>query len=290
MNQNFGDRWPELATDTGRCRAPDNPVIALHCSGADGSQWRKLGAALGDHFQVFVPNLIGTWDAGSWHGGHAFTLMDEAQAVVDLVDNLTDPVHLVGHSYGGGVALNVATERPTRIASLTLYEPSAFHILRKMGLIARNDLEEIECLAAMIGSGLVSGAYQQAAAAFVNYWNGPDAWASLRPNVRDALIAWLPKAPLDFRALIDDDTPLTMLARITCPMLLLRGEHALAPSRRIVEELRRLVPNGQAEIVPGAGHMGPMTHQEAVNARIGAHIRSTGKGPSVLAPARTIAA
>jgi len=217
-------------------------------------------------------------------------LMDEAKAVVDLVESLTEPVHLIGHSYGGGVALKVATERPERFASLTLYEPSAFHILRKMGLIARNDLEEIECLAALIGSGLVSGAYQQAAAAFVNYWNGPDAWASLRPNVRDALIAWLPKAPLDFRALIDDDTPLTMLARITCPMLMLRGEHALAPSRRIVEELRRLVPNGQAEIVPGAGHMGPMTHQEAVNARIGAHIRSTGKGRSALAPARAIAA
>jgi pimeloyl-ACP methyl ester carboxylesterase len=290
MNQNFGDRWPELATDRGRCRAPDNSVIALHCSGADGSQWRKLVAVLGGQFEVVAPNLIGTRDAGPWHGHHAFTLMDEAKAVVDLIDGLTEPVHLIGHSYGGGVALKVATERPTRIVSLTLYEPSAFHILRHVGQTARADLREIECLAAMIGAGLVSGAYQQAAAAFIDYWNGPDAWVSLRPDVRNALIAWLPKATLDFRALIDDDTPLTMLARITCPVLLLRGEHALAPSRRIVEELRHLVPNGLAEIVAGAGHMGPFTHQAEVNASIAAHIRSTAKDRTRPKPVRAIAA
>src|SRR6266536_155294 len=40
--------------------------------------------------------------------------------------NWTAPVHLIGHSYGGGVALRVAVERSNRIASLTLYEPAAF--------------------------------------------------------------------------------------------------------------------------------------------------------------------
>src|SRR6266516_1098475 len=40
--------------------------------------------------------------------------------------NWTAPVHLIGHSYGGGVALRVAVERSNRIASLTLYEPTAF--------------------------------------------------------------------------------------------------------------------------------------------------------------------
>src|SRR6266536_1481912 len=40
--------------------------------------------------------------------------------------NWSAPVHLIGHSYGGGVALRVAVERSNRIASLTLYEPTAF--------------------------------------------------------------------------------------------------------------------------------------------------------------------
>jgi pimeloyl-ACP methyl ester carboxylesterase len=272
MNQNFGDRWPKVVMDDGAGHAPscDRTVIALHCSGADRSQWRNLAPALGCQFRFIAPNLIGSGDRGPWGGRQAFSLMDEAQSVIELVDGLDEPVSLVGHSYGGGVALKVATERPTRVASLALYEPSAFHILRQVRASA--DLIEIEGLASEIGDGLVTGAYRKAAATFVEYWNGPGAWASLRPAVRDAVVAWLPKAPLDFRALIEDDTPLTRLADISCPVLLLRGQHALGPSRRITDELARLLPNRTTEIVAGAGHMGPLTHGPAVNLRIAAHV------------------
>ncbi len=34
-------------------------VLALHCSGADGRQWRKLGPALGPDFALRAPDLSG---------------------------------------------------------------------------------------------------------------------------------------------------------------------------------------------------------------------------------------
>ncbi len=209
MHGRSSSRWSEGATGDGAGCAPQFPVpvIALHCSGADGGQWRKLAAALGLRYELFAPSFIGCADIGPWTGERAFTLADEARAVIGLVDVLATPVHLVGHSYGGGVALKVASARPSAIASLTLYEPSAFHLLRQIGERGRGATAEIEAVAAAVGAGLVSGAYQAAAAHFVDYWNGAGAWAALRPNVRDALIRWLPKAPLDFRALDrgDDD-------------------------------------------------------------------------------------
>src|SRR5437879_3027093 len=83
------------------------PVIALHCSGADGSQWRKLAADMGPGFEVHSPSLIGCGNNGPWHGLRVFTLMDEARPIIDIVDRVAGAVHLVGHSYGGGVALKV---------------------------------------------------------------------------------------------------------------------------------------------------------------------------------------
>jgi pimeloyl-ACP methyl ester carboxylesterase len=264
--------------DAGRiCCAPRTlvPIVALHCSGADGGQWRKLAAILGPGFEVHAPSFIGCGDADPWPGERAFTLMDEARAVIDIVDAAHRPVHLVGHSYGGAVAMKVACMRPDRMASLSLYEPSVFHILKQLGKRAGTALAEIEGVAAAVSSGLVTGAYHDAAATFVDYWSGLGAWTTLRPTIRDAMLRWLPKASLDFRALLDDDTPLASYRRLSCPVLVVRGERALGPSRMIAEELARQAPRGTLEVLPGAGHMGPATHATEVIGRFIAHIRSS---------------
>ena len=108
-------------------------VIALHCSGAGAGQWNHLAEALGGEYEVLTPEHYGNESTGPWTGEHPFTLADEAARTIALIDTCESKLHLVGHSYGGGVALHVALARPERIASLALYEPSAFHLLRQMG-------------------------------------------------------------------------------------------------------------------------------------------------------------
>ena len=102
--------------------AGSTQVIALHCSGAGAAQWRQLGETLGPAYQLFAPEHYGCERTGPWSGKHAFTLADEAEKTIDLIDRSERKVHLVGHSYGGGVALHAALARPGRIASLALYE------------------------------------------------------------------------------------------------------------------------------------------------------------------------
>lgn len=292
MHGRTSSRWPEGAAGDGADWAMPfpAPVIALHCSGADGGQWRKLPAVLGPRYEVFSPSFIGCADIGPWTGERAFTLADEARAVIGLVDALDAPVHLVGHSYGGGVALKVASARPSSIASLTLYEPSAFHLLRQIGERGRGALAEIEGVAAGVAAGLVAGAYQAAAAHFVDYWNGTGAWANLRPGVRETLVQWLPKAPLDFRALIEDTTPLTSYGRISGPVHIIRGQYARDPSRLIAEVLARSLPQATLDIVPGAGHMGPVTHLSEVNGCIAGYIRAATRPRQEAEHARPVAA
>jgi pimeloyl-ACP methyl ester carboxylesterase len=90
--------------------------------------------------------------------------------------------------------------------------------------------------------------------------------------VQDALTRWAPKAPLDFRALLDERTPASAYTGLHIPALIMRGQHAPIPTRAIAERLPMLLPAARLAIVEGAGHMGPLTHADKVNAAIVRHI------------------
>lgn len=245
------------------------PVVALHCSGADGRQWRQLADALDEGFDLVTPDFYGAAGKAAWGGAHAFSLADEAQPILDLIDILATPVHLVGHSYGGGVALHIALRRPRAIASLALYEPSAFHLLRQAGASKAESFAEISRIAETSAEGVASGDYQGAARRFVNYWSGEGSWDALRPSLQAALTRWLPKAPLDFHALIEEPSTLAAYAALPMPLLILRGECAPAPTAAVAGLLAEALPHCRKATIAGAGHMGPVTHAEVVAGEIG---------------------
>jgi pimeloyl-ACP methyl ester carboxylesterase len=250
-------------------------VVALHCSGAGAGEWSSLGETLGSAFPLAAPEHYGCNEPGPWTGTHAFTLGDEATRTIDLIDRGEGRIHLVGHCYGGGVALHAALARPSRIASLSLYEPSTFYLLRQMGDKGAAPFAEISGVARFTGERVLAGDYAGAAKFFVDYWSGEGTWAAMKPSVQASLVRWAPKAPLDFRALIEEPTPIGAYRELSAPTLVIRGEHAPLPTYTIAEELKTLMPRARLTVVEGAGHMGPLTHASAVSGLIAAHIRAT---------------
>lgn len=250
-------------------------VIAFHCSGANATQWRPLTAEIGDEFDVVAPEHIGCQSRGNWHGQTAFSLASEAKPTVELIDQLSAPVHIVGHSYGGAVALHLAMLRPEMVASLSLYEPCAFYLLEQLGDKGRAARDEISAIANQVASFVSSGNYRAAAETFVEYWNGPGSWDAMHNKVQNALVNWTPKAPLDFHALFHEPATLADMANLNVPILIMRGQHAPLSTRTISVALSSILPSSRLEIVNGAGHMGPLTHSEAVSQLIADHIRAS---------------
>jgi pimeloyl-ACP methyl ester carboxylesterase len=270
-----------LATD----REAEGPtlVIALHCSGGSGRQWRSLVDVLEGAAAVVAPDLIGTADVGPWCGKGRFSLADEAAPIVALIDSFTGPVHLVGHSYGAGVALQAAVLRPSRISSLSLYEPTTFSFLSGMGPEGQSALREIQAVARAAQEGLLSGCYRSATECFVDYWNGAGTWAGMKPSVQAELLRYLPKVCLDFQALFTNGVRLEAYRRLQMPILILQGEHAPRPTALIAGRLHAMGHRTSSQLVRGAGHMGPLTHAVEVAELMGRHIRAA--QPSSAEPA-----
>ncbi len=92
------------------------------------------------------------------------------------------------------------------------------------------------------------------------------------------MILWSPKAPLDFRALIEEPTAAGSYRKLNFPTLLLRGQHAPLPTRIVAQGLASLLPKNRLITIKGAGHMGPLTHAPQVSALIVQHIAATETG------------
>lgn len=104
-------------------------VLFLHCSGSSAREWAPVTAALEEPVDAVPLDLIGYGaDADAWPADAPLTLDHEADRLAHWLQG-PRPVHLVGHSYGATVALQLALRWPTHVRSLTLYEPARFALL-----------------------------------------------------------------------------------------------------------------------------------------------------------------
>jgi pimeloyl-ACP methyl ester carboxylesterase len=244
-------------------------VVLLHGSASSRHQWRKLATQLSDRYRVLVPDLHGYGET-ILHDTAPPRLSDELGIVRGLADHIGEPFHLVGHSFGGAIALGAARLVHEQLASLTLFEPAAFHFLRDAG-----DTEawsEIDDIAQQHMGYAWERKLEACADVMMGYWIGIPAWKAMPQEKRAAIIATMPKVAFEWRWITLIEDSLARYARIDAPTLLLRGAHTRVPPRRVIDLLRNTLPNCRVEEIQGAGHMAPLTHPEIVNAVIQAHI------------------
>ena len=258
------------------------PVVLLHASGSAGTQWRGLAARLAPSFRVFAPDLIGYGRTPPWSGrADSFTLAHEAALLGALLARLDAPAHLVGHSYGGAVALHVARTRPEWVRSLTLVEPLAFHLLRDGDAVDLAALREIQRLAATVFRALELDNPRKGFGRFVDYCGGAGTWAVMEEARRASLAPLLGKVALDFQAVLGESGGRAALRDIAAPTLVVQAEHAPLAMRRICRLLASGVPGARLAMARGAGRLLAPAPWEEADALIEQHLRG---GPSTFAP------
>lgn len=238
-------------------------ALFLHCSGGNGRQWQPITAPLAGRINCVAPELIGYGEGDAWRCGAALSLDDEVDRVAAHLYAHAEGVHLVGHSYGAATALQAALRHPHQVRILTLYEPVRFALLfgsPATAIAAR----EVIALGRDVERLALAGELTASAERFVDYWSGAGAWARMKPSRQQALASRMPKIGAEFDALFGDGTPPHAYRRLAMPVRLLAGERSPQPVRLIALRLAARLPNAELIAMPGLGHMGPLTHPQAV--------------------------
>jgi len=246
------------------------PLVALHSSAARGSQWKALVAGLDGRHRVVTPDLPGYGTAaGVGQPGTPVSLAADAAAVLRAIGPSAQAFHLVGHSYGGAVALKLALAYPGRVRSLTLIEPVVFHLLLGDG----GDADR-RCYRAILGvrdrirGALAAGWPAYGMAAFVDFWNGAGSWDQAGPELRRHLAGQAPAVLRNFAAVLRETWPVESLARLPMPLMTVTGSCSPEVTRRLTDKIVEAASAVTAARVFGAGHMAPVTHAASVNCLI----------------------
>ena len=242
-------------------------VVCLHSNASTSGQWRALRDLLADRFHVFLVDGYGAGKSPDWDGPRDIRLDDEVALLSSVIERAGDRFHLVGHSYGGAVAVKLALACPGRVRSLCLYEPTLFHLVAS-GEPGASPVAGIWHAASDAAQAVRRGDNDAAAERFIDFWMGAGSWAATPAARKPAIAASMRNAAAWRDALFGEDATAESIARIDFPTLLLHGDRSPPSALAVVDALARLVPGIVVSPLPGLGHMGPVTDAALVNAQI----------------------
>jgi len=254
------------------------PVVLIHSGSNSASQWHKLAARLADRHHVLAPDLYNCGQTSDWPGPGPLTFDAEAELVLALIERFGGRAHIVGHSFGGGVALRIAARNRSAVDTLTLIEPPGYPMLSSAG--------RVEPYAEYVGvrdrflAAAEDDDHEGAWRIFIDHYHGRvGAWEALSERVRRSLMARTPTQIGVYQAQDGNPTTLKEIARLGVETLLVRGEHAAVAECGVCDLIAEAAPDTRSLVIAGAGHMSPLSHPDEVAAAIDVHIRRRGDRP-----------
>ena len=247
-------------------------VVCVHANASTSSQWRALMETLASGFHMLAPDTHGAGKGPAWPVDRPLALREEVALLEPVFARAGTPFSLVGHSYGGAVALVAAVQAPQRVRALVLYEPTLFALV-DAAFPPPNDADGIRQTVERAGAALATGNRGAAAEHFIDYWMGVGAWHATPQSRRSAIEGAVVNVQGWGRALFAEPTPLNALGALTMPVLLMVGQDSPASARAVAWLLAQTLPRVQTLEFEGLGHMGPITHPEVVNPAIQEFLR-----------------
>ena len=111
-----------------------SPIVFIHGSYATTSTWKKIVQQLASTHHCISIKLPGHNGMPDPDDCAAPSIDTELNIIESVIAELTDqPIHLIGHSFGGVVALALALKGSVAIEALTLFEPVSTWVFESVG-------------------------------------------------------------------------------------------------------------------------------------------------------------
>ena len=251
---------PRGAIDYDECG--DGPTIVLvpgSCS--TGAAWRPVIARWGNRFRSVTTSLLGYGMTAERRAAGDADISHEAEVLESVIRRAACPVHLVGHSFGGLVALAVALRNRVRLLSLTIVEAPAVDLLRQMG-----EDRHSRAFRKMVDDyfGAFYAGDRAAIGAMIDFYGGAGTFAAWPQRVRRYAIETTATNILDWASAYGFQVAPVALARVDVPTLVLWGGASHAAVQRANELVGQCIPNAATISLAGAAHFMIATHAAEV--------------------------
>ena len=238
------------------------PLALVHGSWVDATDWRSVVPGLAESFRVLVydrrghsrserPDTPGSVDEDG----------DDLAALLETLD--LAPAHVVTNSFGGNIALRLATRRPEVFRSLSCHEPPLWSLLEgdpERQMILEQGAHSLDA----VGRRIADGDHEGAARQFVDEVAfGPGAWENELPSETRAMFVHNAPTFLDElqdpkQLRIDEDA----LSRLELSVRLTQGSESPPTFAAVIDRLIELIPYASRETIDRAGHVPQLTHPE----------------------------
>ena len=262
----------------------DGAEPALFVHGLEGSSrnWTDLIDLLRNRLACEAMDLPGFGDSPPRPDGR-YSIAALAQSVTALIQQQSEPVHLVGNSLGGAVCVKVAATRPDLIKTLTLISPALPDLRPRLDLV-RFPVVGLPRL----GPRLIRQ-YQAAlpperrvAAVIATCYSNPGLYPQARFAAevaelgrRDSLEYAVAALMGSARALSAEflrkgrHSPWRDVARITAPSLVIYGQHDRLVDPRAAGRAAHAFTDARIVVLPRTGHVAQMERPGLVADEIG---------------------
>lgn len=251
------------------------PVLCLHSNASSSAQWRALIERLAPTHRVLAPDAYGAGRSPEWPSDRLITLADEVALLEPLLASAGVPLVLIGHSYGAAVALVAALKNPRRINALALYEPPLGAWIDAASP-SPNEADGLRSAASDTAAAVDAGRLEAGAERFIDYWMGEGSWARMPASRQAPIAASVVNIRRWAHALFAEPTPLSAVAALDMPVLVMSGGRSTPAAHAVVRLLAAALPQAERLEFPTLGHMAPVTDPQPVNDAIVAWLERLG--------------
>jgi pimeloyl-ACP methyl ester carboxylesterase len=237
-------------------------VVLVPGSCSTGAAWRPVIAVWQGQFRCVTTSLLGYGQTAERRTAQDPCISHEAEMLESVIRNAGDgPVHLVGHSFGGVVALAVALRGRLKLASLSIVEAPAVELLRESDEHRHYSAfrQMTEAYFNDFGNG-----NKQAIASMIDFYGGAGTYASWPPRVQAYAVETTPVNILDWASAYDFALSKAILAAVKVPTLVVRGGASHPAMQRANELLSTHIRGASLMTIAGAAHFMIATHAAEV--------------------------